>query len=176
MHTLNVKPATRESAEQFKIDERQRYSVTDGDERLDFIPALFFTPSADNMIASWLRQHSDYDGGFWSYWIIPQGTGGNVAPNCVRFTTVQTGYIAPEGEQRYNMVIPGNYFEAEVSADAAGIIATLMIMNWLSWQVADMGLEYAKVCKHLVARQDALKDYISIIKHPEAHLIYRAID
>lgn len=52
MQTLNVKTATRESAEQFKVDERQRYCVTDGDERLDFIPALFFTPSADNMIAS----------------------------------------------------------------------------------------------------------------------------
>lgn len=39
-----------------------------------------------------------------------------------------------------------------------------------------MGPEYAKVCKHLVARQDALKDYISIIKHPEEYLIYRAID
>lgn len=74
------------------------------------------------------------------------------------------------------MVIPSNYFEAEVSADAAGIIATLMIMNWLSWPVADMGPEYSKVCKHLVARQDALKDYISIIKNPEADLIYRAID
>lgn len=74
------------------------------------------------------------------------------------------------------MVIPGNYFEAEVSADAAGIITTLMIMNWLSWQVADMGPEYSTICKHLVARQDALKDYISIIKHHEAHLIYRAID
>ena len=99
-----------------------------------------------------------------------------MAPNCVRFTTTQTGYIAPEGEQRYNMIIPGNYFEAEVSADAAGIIATLMIMNWLSWQVAYMGAEYAHVCRSLVARQDALKDYISNIKHPEAHLIYRAID
>ncbi len=39
-----------------------------------------------------------------------------------------------------------------------------------------MGPEYSKVCKHLVARQDALKDYVSIIKHPEADLIYRAID
>jgi len=62
MNTLNVKNVTRESAEQFKTDKRQRYCVTDGDERLDFIPALFFTPSADNMIASWLRQHSDYNG------------------------------------------------------------------------------------------------------------------
>ena len=52
MHTINVKTATRESAEQFKTDKFQRYCVTDGDERLDFIPALFLTPSADNMIAS----------------------------------------------------------------------------------------------------------------------------
>jgi hypothetical protein len=49
-------------------------------------------------------------------------------------------------------------------------------MNWLSWQVADMGPEYARVCKHLVSRQDALKDYLSIIHHPERHLIWRAID
>lgn len=63
MHTINVKTATRESAEQFKTDKFQRYCVIDDNERLDFIPALFFTPTADNMIASWLRQHSDYDGG-----------------------------------------------------------------------------------------------------------------
>lgn len=84
MHTMNVNTkvntATRESDEQFKTDRYLRYAVTDGDERLDFIPALFFTPSADNMAASWLRQHSDYNGGFWSYWIIPQGVGGNITP------------------------------------------------------------------------------------------------
>ncbi|WP_370608262.1 antirestriction protein [Citrobacter meridianamericanus] len=165
-----------DEVEQFKTDKYQRYCVSDDDERLDFIPALFFTPSADNMIASWLRQHSDYDGGFWNYWIIPQGTGGNVAPNRIIFTTTQTGYIALAGKQHYNMCIPGNYFEAEVSADAAGIIATLMIMNWLSWQASDMGPEYARVLKHLVARQDALKDYISIIQHPERDMIWRAID
>ena len=74
------------------------------------------------------------------------------------------------------MVIPGNYFEAEVSADAAGIISTLMIMKWLSWEVVDMGPEYATVLNHLIARQDALKDYVSIIQHPERELIWRAID
>jgi hypothetical protein len=80
MHTINVNTATRESDEQFKTDKYLRYAVTDGDERLDFIPALFFTPSAIIWLASWLRQHSDYDGGFWSYWIIPQGVGGNITP------------------------------------------------------------------------------------------------
>jgi hypothetical protein len=46
------------------------------------------------MAASWLRQHSDYDGGFWSYWIIPQGVGGNITPNRIQFITTQTGYCA----------------------------------------------------------------------------------
>jgi hypothetical protein len=139
---MKVNTATRESDEQFKTDKYLRYAVTNG-KALDFIPELFFTPLADNMAASWLRQHSDYDGGSWSYWIIPQGVGGNIAPNRIQFITTQTGYIAPEGEQRYRMH-PGNYFEGDVSADAAGIIATLMIMNWLSWQVAEMGPEYAR--------------------------------
>lgn len=81
------------------------------------------------MIASWLRQHSDYDGGIWNYWIIPWGVCDNVAPNRIIFTTSQTGYIVLEGEQRYNMYISGNYYEAEVSANAVRIIATIMIMN-----------------------------------------------
>jgi hypothetical protein len=41
MHTINVNTATRESDEQFKTDKYLRYAVTDGDERLDFIPASF---------------------------------------------------------------------------------------------------------------------------------------
>ena len=121
------------------------------------------------MAASWLRQYSDYSNGAWDYWIIPQGVGGNVAPNRIQFITTQTGYIAPAGEQYYRMVIPENNFDSDVSADAAGIISTLMIMNWLSWQVADMGGGYTHVCKHLIARQDALKSYLSIIHHPESH-------
>lgn len=39
-----------------------------------------------------------------------------------------------------------------------------------------MGPEYAKIYKHLVARQEALKDYVSLIQHPEKVLIFRAID
>ena len=51
-----------------------------------------------------------------------------------------------------------------------------MIMNRLSWHVAEMGPQYDQICRRLVSRQDALKDYISIIQHPERHLIWRAID
>jgi hypothetical protein len=60
---MKVNTATRESDEQFKTDKYLRCAVTNGKARLDFIPDLFFTPLADNMAASWLRQHSEYDGG-----------------------------------------------------------------------------------------------------------------
>lgn len=92
-----------------------------------------------------------------------------MVPNCVRFTTTQTVYITPEGERRYNMMIPGFYVEAEISADAAGFISALMIMNWLSCQVSDMRPEYSKVINHLITRKDALKDYDSIIQHRSAN-------
>ena len=38
-----------DEVERFKTDNIQRYYVIDDNERLDFIPALFFTPTADNM-------------------------------------------------------------------------------------------------------------------------------
>lgn len=175
MKQLSGDKTTAKKDTELKIPD-VRQQITHAGKRLRFIPSFFFTPCADNMVADWLRQHSDYDGGYWNYWVIPQGTGGNVAPNSIRFTTTDTGYIAPEGEQCYNMIIPGNYFEAEVSADTAGIIATLMILNRLAWQTSEMGAQYKSICHRLITRQDALKDYVSIIKHPEAHLIWRAID
>nr|WP_230354332.1 antirestriction protein [Lelliottia sp. WAP21] len=143
--------------------------------RMRYITELFFTPLGESMVMNWLSQHSDYDGGYWNYFVIPEGAEGKIAPHTyARLKT--TGYIAPDFEGTYKMCLPGNYFEADVSADAAGIIATLMILNVLSWKTSEMGKQYTRTCQLLVERQDALKDYISIIKHPEAHLIYRAID
>ncbi len=149
--------------------------ITDPRQRLAFIPKLFFTPQGDQMVAVWLQVHSQYDGGVWRYFEVPRGISGRIetwAEDCI---TRPTGYLVPP-EGTYHITIPGNYFDSEVSADAAGIIATLMSLNNLIWQVYDMGERMAKVCQALVDRQDALKDYISIIKHPERDLIYRAID
>lgn len=101
---------------------------------------------------------------------------GKIAEHTIITTQVTTGYIAPAGEQTFKMDIAGNYFSAEVSAQVAGIIATLMVMNRLSWKLSEMGPSYSCLCEGLIARQDALKDYISIIKHPERHLFWRAID
>lgn len=149
--------------------------IVSDENRMRYIPELFFTPIGESMVMDWLTRHSDYDGGYWNYFVIPEGSEGKIAPHTA-VTLKTTGYIAPDFDGTYKMCIPGNYFDGEVSADAAGIIATLMILNALSWQASGMGPKYARTCQLLIERQDALKDYISIIKHPEAHLIFRAID
>lgn len=162
------------SGEYNTIKTELRLIVPD-ENRMRYIPELFFTPLGESMVMNWLSQHSDYDGGYWHYFVIPEGSEGKIAPH----TTVKlktTGYIAPNFDGMYKMCIPGNYFEGNVSADAAGIIATLMILNALSWKASGMGGKYSRTCQLLIERQDALKDYISIINHPEAHLIFRAID
>ncbi|HHO9701210.1 antirestriction protein [Citrobacter braakii] len=149
--------------------------ITDPRQRLAFIPQLFFTPQGDQLVATWLQVHSQYDGGFWRYFEVPRGISGRIKgwkEDCI---TRPTGYLVPP-EGTYHITNPGNYFDAEVSADAAGIIATLMSLNSLIWQVYEMGEKMAKVCQGLVDRQDALKDYISIIDHPERDMILRAID
>lgn len=149
--------------------------IVSDENRMRYIPELFFTPMGEGMVMDWLTRHSDYESGYWNYFVIPEGSEGKIAPQTiVRLKT--TGYIAPDFDGRYKVCVPGNYFAEEVTADAAGIIATLMILNALSWKASEMGEKYARTCQFLVERQDALKDYISIIKHPEAHLIFRAID
>nr|BBF83639.1 antirestriction protein [Enterobacter sp.] len=176
MRTKNVNTATSESAEHFYQEFTESYLVVQPKTKLKVVPFLFCSPAGDTLVADWLRRHSDYDGGNWDYYLIPKGVQGKIAPDTIISTQVITGFIAPAGEQNFKMDIPGNYFSAEVCAQAAGIIATLMVMNQVSWKLSEMGPAYSEICDGLIARQDALKDYISIIRHPERHLIWRAID
>ena len=145
--------------------------VTCDQARLLFVPRLFATPFGESMAMNFLSLHSNYDGGAWDFYEIAVPTLCEDA-GAVSFT----GYIAPGGTQRYQLTVPGNYFDAEISADAAGIIATLFVLNQLSWMASERGAQYARTCRALVGRQDALKDFISQTRHPERHLIYRAID
>ncbi|EMG7890351.1 antirestriction protein [Enterobacter hormaechei] len=176
MRTQEVNTATNESAEQFDTVFTESCRVVQPEKKLRVVPFLFCSPVGDTLSADWLRRHSDYDGGNWDYYLLPKGVQGKIAPDTIISTQVTTGFIAPSGHQLYKMDIPCNYFSAEVSAQAAGIIATLMIMNGLSWKLSEMGPKYSGLCDGLIARQDAFKDYISIVRHPECHLIWRAID
>lgn len=147
--------------------------ITDPLRRLAFIPQLFFTPKGDQLVSTWLQCHSQYEGGDWRYFEVPRGISGRIAAWTDICITRPTGYLVPP-EGIYRLSVPGNFFEGEVSADAAGIIATLMALNALNWQAYEM--DELKICQGLIDRQDSLKDYVSIINHPERNKILRAID
>ncbi|MBP1000320.1 antirestriction protein [Serratia fonticola] len=152
-----------------------RIEITHPRQRQVFVPRLFATPFGEQMVQSFLDRHSNYEGGMWQFWEVPRGISGHVGPYTDIITTRPTGYMTPP-EGTYQLSIPGNYFDEEVSADAAGIIATLFVLNQLCWKTSEMGPQYAQTCQGMVDRQDALKDYVSIIEHPERSKIFRAID
>lgn len=145
-----------------------RIKIKKSGDLMIFNQKLFCNSLGELMVTRWLEAHSDdYTGGKWNSFFIRAIEG---------VTLHATGYIAPDTNHEFHIQIPGNYFDGKVSADAAGIIATIMVMNRLSWVAAESGVGYEKLCRILVERQDALKDYISNIKHPERYQIYRAID
>ena len=97
----------------------------------------------------WMRRLcSHYDGGYWNFYDLSNGG----------------FYIAPADEKKMWLTWPGNYFNDEMSADAAGIVVTLYALNDFAEQISPAFGE-----KH---RQ--LYDYIE--SHPEAQAIYAAKD
>jgi hypothetical protein len=92
---------------------------------------------------------SEYDGGYWEFYELSNGG----------------FYMAPAKDEPLRLMVSGNGFDGTVSADAAGIIATLMALNQLSWRTRDAR------CIHLFY---LLREYA--LDHAESSLILRAID
>ena len=130
--------------------------VAEGD-RLSFLPAFFgprLTMRGESLVFGWLDALSEnYNSGFW------------------RFYTLTNGgfYMAPATDKRMRLSVDGNGFNGEMSADAAGIVATLFAVGQLAAEVhgTDAG-------DTLADHYHALRDFAKT--HPEAGLIFRAID
>ncbi|EJN6639428.1 antirestriction protein [Escherichia coli] len=75
----------------------------------------------------------EYQGGFWHFIRLPDGG----------------GYMMPDGD-RFHMVNGANWFDRTVSADAAGIILTSLVINRQLWRHIEF--------------------------HPECNAIYAALD
>jgi hypothetical protein len=81
------------------------------------------------------------------------------------------GYMMPDGD-RFHLVNGANWFDRTVSADAAGIILTSLVINrqlWLYHDSGDAGLT------QLYRMRDA-QLWRHIEFHPECNAIYAALD
>ncbi|MGB0372012.1 MAG: antirestriction protein [Opitutales bacterium] len=91
----------------------------------------------------------EYNGGHWHFYHLSNGG----------------FYMAPNRSDKLEMTWADNFFEGEMSADAAGIAISLMAQNAFAWEV-DAG--------RFTEKYHALLDYAS--EHEEGALIYRFID
>lgn len=123
------------------------------DRRQTFLPDLFglnrLIP-AENMLYGLMdRLSPDYGGGFWNFYELDG----------------KPLYLAPTSKSRFRIVWADNGYQGEVSADAAGIIATMFALSHLSFRFEDdrFSEAYARL-------------YEFAADHPEAGEIFQAID
>lgn len=126
-------------------------------ERLSFLPT-FFGPRlmlrGEVLVFGWLdRLSADYTGGLWNFYTLMNGG----------------FYLAPSTSKRMRLAVEGNGFDGRMSADAAGVVATLFALDQLAGELPD-----SEARDNLIDHFHSLRDYAK--KHAEAHLIFRAID
>ena len=120
--------------------------------RMGFLPAFFGQAMmiGEGLVYCWMRNLSeDYQGGYWDYFKLSNGG----------------FYMAPRTSKKFRVLVAGNYFEGELSADAAGIVATLYALCELANRTAS---------DRIVDLYRLLRDYAS--EHPDAGQIFAAID
>ncbi|STN32169.1 putative antirestriction protein [Escherichia coli] len=94
-------------------------------DRLSFLPYLFgqdFLYAEASVYALAKQMMPEYEGGFWHFIRLPDGG----------------GYMMPDGD-RFHMVNGANWFDRTVSADAAGVILTSLVINRQLWLYHDSG-------------------------------------
>jgi hypothetical protein len=143
------------------IDTQENQPVTAclvaDDHRLTFLPSYFgprLMMRGEALVYGWLRRLSeDYSGGFWHYYELTNGG----------------FYMAPKLAGRLRLEVDGNGYSGEVSADAAGIVATLFALGQLAAEI--QGTDEADA---LIDRYHFLREFVD--GHAEAGSIFRAID
>lgn len=121
-------------------------------ERMGFLPKHFgqrLMLRGELAVYGWMdRLSPEYQGGYWHYYEIPEGF-----------------YLAPASYDTLHIIWPLNYCDRTMSADAAGIVATLYALCELCQQPQGSAL---------VDKYYALRDFAG--EHAEAAAIFAAID
>lgn len=121
-------------------------------ERLNFLPKYFSIPlmiRGEKLVYKWFRNLSkDYKGGYWNFYEISNG-GFYIAP-------IQEGQLLLSCE---------NGFEDHLTANAAGIVATLYSLGQLANESKN---------DNIIDMYHRLLEYLD--GHPEGNKIYQAID
>ena len=132
-------------------------SLVDSKHRLTFLPSCFgprLMMRGEALVYVWLqRLCRNYSGGYWHFYTLTNGG----------------FYMAPALSDRLCLEVDGNGFSGEMTADAAGMVATLFALGQLAAE-----MEGAEAADALIDRYHFLREFAS--EHAEAGAIFRAID
>ncbi|EMX5186779.1 antirestriction protein [Citrobacter freundii] len=126
--------------------------------RLIFHTLLFrnYCQYANSASLIFMQRFCDkYEAGNWNYFKVGRNS----------------GFMCPDTDEFYHFNMP-NYFSGNVSAEAAGIIVTIFVLQACfndAWEREDSDL-----CDHYREAMDTLKDYAATTD--ESRSIFRAID
>jgi len=103
------------------------------------------------LVYNWMgRLCQRYNGGYWEFYTLSNGG----------------SYMVPAGIEKMRIEVDeGNGFDGEMSADAAGIVATLFALGQLASETEE---------DLISERYHLLRDFA--LEHAESNLILRAID
>jgi hypothetical protein len=105
---------------------------------------------AENLIYEWMdRLCEDYHGGYWNIYELSNGG----------------FYMAPKTDARFEVCCFGFGDSVRLSADGAGLVATLFAVNQLANSAGE---------DHIIELYYLIRDYV--FGHDEAGKIFRAID
>ncbi|MGQ3107473.1 MAG: antirestriction protein, partial [Niveispirillum sp.] len=129
-------------------------SIVPDDRRAEFLPTLFgrsLVIIGENAVYGLMERLSplDYRGGFWDFY---EQDGKSL-------------FLAPRSTSRFRITGEITGFQGDVSAEAAGVIATLFAFSHLSFQHQSDRLSEGYGCLYAYAAD-----------HPEASEIFQAID
>ncbi|MDA3922321.1 MAG: antirestriction protein [Salinisphaera sp.] len=123
------------------------------DQRMHFLPRFFGHDMrvGETLVFNWMQElAADYDGGYWTFYELSNGG----------------FYMAPELDcETIRIRCSGNFYNGQMSPDAAGIVATLYALNALVWKT--------RRSRHK-DMFDRLRDYAG--DHAEGPAIFAAID
>jgi hypothetical protein len=130
------------------------------DRRLDFLPTHFgprLMMRGEALVYGWLRLLCQrYKGSYWHYYTLSDGG----------------FYMAPDLAERLEIQVEGNGFCRELSADAAGIVATLFALGQLVAERVDAA--GTATAESLIEQYHLLRGFAA--QHAEAAVIFLAID
>jgi Antirestriction protein len=128
------------------------------DDRLSFLPKHLgkLMMRFESLVYSWMsRLSDDYTGGYWNFYDLSNGG----------------FYLAPSDDKKFQVSSP-NSSQGDVSADAAGIIATLFAINSI---IGEIAFDQKKdPPDNLVDEYYLLRDYAA--EHAESRKIFEIID